>query len=68
MTTLYAHMTRGSRKVKEGDVVSAGQVIGLVGTTGLSTGNHLHLTLTINGKKEDPLTYFFPNVTFDYRD
>lgn len=68
MTTLYAHMTRGSRKVKEGDIVSQGQVIGLVGTTGLSTGNHLHLTLTINGKKEDPLTTFWPNVTFDYRD
>lgn len=68
MTTLYAHMTRGSRKVKEGDVVSAGQVIGLVGTTGLSSGNHLHLTLTINGQKADPLTTFWPNVTFDYRD
>ncbi|MDE6107992.1 MAG: peptidoglycan DD-metalloendopeptidase family protein, partial [Oscillospiraceae bacterium] len=68
MTTLYAHMTRGSRKVKEGDIVSQGQVIGLVGTTGLSTGNHLHLTLTINGQKADPLTTFWPNVKFDYRD
>lgn len=68
MTTLYAHMTRGSRKVKEGDIVSQGQCIGLVGATGLATGNHLHLTLTVNGKNQDPLTTFFPGVTFDYRD
>lgn len=68
MTTLYAHMTRGSRKVKEGDIVKQGQVIGLVGTTGLSTGNHLHLTLTVNGERQDPLTTFWPNVKFDYRD
>lgn len=68
MTTLYAHMRRGSRKVKEGDVVSKGQLLGLVGSTGLSTGNHLHLTLTIDGQKQDPLTTFWPNVTFDYRD
>ena len=68
MTTLYAHMKRGSRKVKEGDVVSKGQLLGLVGSTGLSTGNHLHLTLTIDGEKKDPLTTFWPNVTFDYRD
>lgn len=68
MTTLYAHMRRGSRKVKEGDVVSKGQLLGLVGSTGLSTGNHLHLTLTVDGQKQDPLTTFWPNVTFDYRD
>lgn len=68
MTTLYAHMQRGSRKVKEGDVVSKGQLLGLVGSTGLSTGNHLHLTLTVDGQKQDPLTTFWPNVTFDYRD
>lgn len=68
MTTLYAHMTRGSRKVKEGDIVSQGQVLGKVGSTGLSTGAHLHLTLTVNGVRQDPLTTFWPNVTFDYRD
>ena len=68
MTTLYAHMRRGSRKVKEGDVVSKGQLLGLVGSTGLSSGNHLHLTLTVDGQRQDPLTTFWPNVTFDYRD
>ena len=68
MTTLYAHMTRGSRRVKEGDIVSQGQVIGKVGATGLVTGAHLHLTLTVNGVKKDPLKTFWPNVDFNYRD
>lgn len=63
ITTLYAHMTRGSRKVKEGDIVSQGQVLGLVGTTGSSTGNHLHLELRKNGVRQDALT-MFPNMSF----
>lgn len=67
VSTLYAHMTRGSRKVKVGDVVTAGQVIGLVGTTGSSTGNHLHLELQINGERDDA-TKLFPNIKFTYRD
>lgn len=66
ISTLYAHMTRGSRKVKEGDVVSQGQVIGLVGSTGSSTGNHLHLELRKNGVRQDALT-MFPGMTFDIR-
>lgn len=66
ISTLYAHMQRGSRKVKEGDVVKQGQVIGLVGSTGSSTGNHLHLELRKNGVRQNALT-MFPNMTFDYR-
>lgn len=64
-TTLYAHMQRGSRKVKEGDVVSQGQVLGLVGMTGSATGNHLHLELKVNGVRQDPRT-MFPGVKFSY--
>lgn len=67
VSTLYAHMQRGSRKVKVGDVVTAGQVIGLVGTTGSSTGNHLHLELQVNGERQDA-TKLFPNIKFNYRD
>jgi len=66
ISTLYAHMQRGSRKVKEGDIVSQGQVLGLVGSTGSSTGNHLHLELRKNGVRSDALT-MFPGMTFDIR-
>lgn len=66
ISTLYAHMQRGSRKVKAGDIVSQGQVIGLVGSTGSSTGNHLHLELRKNGVRQDALA-MFPGMTFDIR-
>ncbi len=45
LVTLYAHMTRGSVLVKPGQAVKKGQVIGLMGTTGLVTGPHLHFTV-----------------------
>ena len=66
VSTLYAHMQRGSRKVKQGDIVSQGQVLGLVGSTGSSTGNHLHLELRKNGVRQNALT-MFPGMTFDIR-
>lgn len=64
-TTLYAHMQRGSRTVKEGDVVSQGQTLGKVGMTGSATGNHLHLELKVNGVRQDPRN-MFPGVSFSY--
>ena len=63
-STLYAHMN--SRAVKEGDVVAQGQVIGYVGTTGRSTGNHLHFEIRIGSKRVDPIDYF-PNMTLYVR-
>lgn len=53
--TRYAHMSRFSRAAKVGNRVNAGDVIGYVGTTGLSTGPHLHFELRVNGKPVDPL-------------
>ncbi len=53
--TLYAHMT--SFAVSEGDTVSAGDVIGYVGSTGYSTGNHLHFSVLVNGSYVDPKPY-----------
>lgn len=52
----YAHAQRYI--VNVGDTVTAGQVVGYVGTTGLSTGCHLHLELSENGRKVDPMTWF----------
>jgi len=54
-TTLYAHMS--SRAVKEGDVVIQGQVIGVTGSTGISSGPHIHYEITENGSRVDPLQY-----------
>lgn len=54
-TTLYAHMS--SRSVKEGDVVSQGQVIGVTGSTGISSGPHLHYEIKEGGSRIDPRTY-----------
>lgn len=55
MTTAYAHQSE--RLVKVGDTVSVGQVIGLVGSTGNSTGPHLHLEVRVNGSLTDPRSY-----------
>lgn len=53
--SLYAHMNKFVDGLKVGDTVHAGQQIGFVGTTGRSTGPHLHLEIRINGKREDAL-------------
>ena len=54
-STLYAHFS--SIAVSTGQSVSAGQVIGYVGTTGFSKGNHLHFEFRVNGQKKNPLDY-----------
>ena len=55
-STLYAHMVQ--RNCSKGDTVSQGQTIGYVGTTGSSTGNHLHLEVRVNNVRQDPVNYF----------
>lgn len=50
-----AHMLDGSLLVKKGDFVKAGQQIGLAGTTGTSTGCHLHFETHVNGTASDPM-------------
>lgn len=56
--TQYAHLESGSIKVKMGDTVTAGQEIGTMGTTGRSTGIHLHFELWHNGVRVDNYPYF----------
>ena len=60
--TLYAHQNQVPI-VQEGQTVSKGQVIGYVGTTGRSTGNHLHFELRINSVRNDVLK-LYPGMTF----
>jgi murein DD-endopeptidase MepM/ murein hydrolase activator NlpD len=53
--TLYAHMLNGSVVVKAGDKVNRGQKLGMMGSTGRSTGTHLHFEIKMSGGKADPL-------------
>lgn len=57
VTTLYAHQRSGGIKVSTGQKVSAGQRIGTVGSTGNSTGPHLHWEVRVNGEARNPMTY-----------
>ncbi|MEG2310987.1 MAG: peptidoglycan DD-metalloendopeptidase family protein [Clostridia bacterium] len=62
--SLYGHQSALAAKV--GDIVQKGQVIGYVGSTGNSTGPHLHFEIRINGKISDPLVQY-PGIKFVYR-
>jgi murein DD-endopeptidase MepM/ murein hydrolase activator NlpD len=59
--TLYGHMLR--MKVKAGQAVKRGDVLGWVGSTGKSTGPHCHYEVIKNGEKVDPVYFFFNDLT-----
>ncbi|HTA28070.1 MAG TPA: M23 family metallopeptidase [Bacteroidia bacterium] len=61
--SLYGHLSRMAAKV--GEKVKRGQIIGYVGSTGESTGDHLHYEVIKNGVKVNPISYFFNDLSPD---
>ena len=59
--TVYAHMSKFARGIKKGVRVKQGQIIGYVGSTGKSTGPHLHYEVIVNGKKINSQTLKLPS-------
>ena len=59
---VYPHMQYNSRQVDSGQEVQAGQLLGLVGSTGRSTANHLHFEVTVNGVAVDSLAWLGANA------
>lgn len=63
VTSVYAHMTGGSSPLEPGQQVLAGDFVGTVGNTGLSTGAHLHLEIKIDDISVDPFEWFRANAS-----
>ena len=62
ITTLYAHMSKYARGIKEGRRVKQGQVIGYIGSTGLASGPHLHYEFQVNGVHKNPVKVKLPHA------
>ena len=63
VVTGYAHALKGSFKVNVGDYVRAGQQLSSIGTTGNSTGYHLHFEVWLDGNRVNPLPYVYSQYT-----
>jgi murein DD-endopeptidase MepM/ murein hydrolase activator NlpD len=61
-STLYAHMSAFAKGMRKGTKVSQGEVIGYVGSTGWSTGPHLHYEFRVSNQPRDPMSIDIPNA------
>jgi murein DD-endopeptidase MepM/ murein hydrolase activator NlpD len=62
ITTLYAHLSKYARGIKEGKRVKQGQIIGYIGSSGLASGPHLHYEFRVNGVHKNPLKVKLPHA------
>ncbi len=56
VSVIYNHLS--AYRAAQGDTVSRGETVGYAGTTGWSTGCHLHFTVMVDGKPENPMNFF----------
>lgn len=61
--TIYCHFKKDTLRVKKGDYVQRGDILGYMGSTGRSTGAHLHLGVALYGEYVDPEKYFDKNLS-----
>ena len=62
ITTLYGHMSQYKKGLGPGNTIKRGDVIGYVGSTGSSTGNHVHYEFRVNGKPQNPMAVALPQT------
>jgi len=67
ITTLYAHMSRFGKPARNGRAVRQGEIIGFVGSTGASTGPHLHYEYRVQGVHKNPANIALPNTEIPSR-
>jgi len=67
ITTLYGHMSRFGKSARGGRSVRQGEIIGYVGSTGASTGPHLHYEYRVKGVHKNPASIPLPNTEIDSR-
>ncbi len=63
LSTIYCHFKKGTLRVEKGDKVEKGAILGYMGSTGRSTGAHLHLGVSLFGEWVDPEKYFDKNLS-----